>query len=244
MAYSALRAPVRLTAHRSLPIPTAAEIERVLKKVAEGVEEFEDIWEKVHTAQNASQKEKYEADLKKEIKKLQRLRDQIKTWLASNDIKDKTELMKNRKLIETVCGVALPIASAWLCGGNARVAVRKRSDGTNFGVTAKGERPANSTFCGINVQQMERFKVVERETKTKTFSKEGLSLAAKLDPAEKAKMEVRDWINSCTERLNMQIDQFEAEIEQLNGKKKKKADKALEGTWVCGFLKFMQACRR
>lgn len=81
----------------------AAEIERVLKKVSEGVEEFEGIWEKVHSAQNASQKEKYEADLKKEIKKLQRLRDQIKTWLASNDIKDKAELMKNRKLIETVC---------------------------------------------------------------------------------------------------------------------------------------------
>lgn len=29
-------------------------------------------------------KEKYEADLKKEIKKLQRYRDQIKTWSARN----------------------------------------------------------------------------------------------------------------------------------------------------------------
>lgn len=76
---------------------------------------------------------------------------------------------------------------------------------------------------------MERFKIVERETKTKTFSKEGLSMAAKMDPAEKAKMEQRDWINSCTERLNMQIDQFEAEIEQLIGKRKKKPDRALEG---------------
>ena len=49
-----------------------------------------------------NQKEKYESDLKKEIKKLQRLRDQIKTWAASNDIKDKRALMDNRKLIETV----------------------------------------------------------------------------------------------------------------------------------------------
>ena len=49
--------------------------------------------------------EKYEEDLKKEIKKLQRLRDQIKTWLASGEIKDKSTLMENRKLIETViCG--------------------------------------------------------------------------------------------------------------------------------------------
>ena len=46
--------------------------------------------------------EKYEEDLKKEIKKLQRLRDQIKTWVASGEVKDKSTLMENRKLIETV----------------------------------------------------------------------------------------------------------------------------------------------
>lgn len=34
----------------------------------------------VHDTDNANQKEKFEADLKKEIKKLQKLRDQIKTW--------------------------------------------------------------------------------------------------------------------------------------------------------------------
>ena len=38
---------------------------------------------------------------------VQRLRDQIKTWLTSNDIKDKRPLMENRKLIETVTQVAL-----------------------------------------------------------------------------------------------------------------------------------------
>ncbi|KAJ6627491.1 Not1 N-terminal domain, CCR4-Not complex component-domain-containing protein [Mycena sp. CBHHK59/15] len=58
------------------------EIDRTLKKVSEG-------------------KEKLELDLKSQIKKLQRLRDQIKTWVASNDIKDKTQLLDNRKLIET-----------------------------------------------------------------------------------------------------------------------------------------------
>ena len=51
--------------------------------------------------------EKYEEDLKKEIKKLQRLRDQIKTWIASGEIKDKSTLMENRKLIETVPGDSL-----------------------------------------------------------------------------------------------------------------------------------------
>ena len=36
---------------------------------------------------------------------LQRLRDQIKTWVASNEIKDKRILLENRKLIETVSAV-------------------------------------------------------------------------------------------------------------------------------------------
>ena len=82
------------------------------------MEKFEETWKKVHSASNSNQKvkcvresdgdvdaffqEKYEEDLKKEIKKLQRLRDQIKTWVASGEVKDKSTLMENRKLIETV----------------------------------------------------------------------------------------------------------------------------------------------
>lgn len=77
------------------------EIDRTLKKVEEGVEVFDEIWDKVYAATQQNQKEKYEMDLKKEIKKLQRLRDQIKTWISSNDIKDKTALTNARKLIET-----------------------------------------------------------------------------------------------------------------------------------------------
>uniref|UniRef100_A0A672HS51 CCR4-NOT transcription complex subunit 3 n=1 Tax=Salarias fasciatus TaxID=181472 RepID=A0A672HS51_SALFA len=154
------------------------EIDRCLKKVAEGVEQFEDIWQKVrtlHNAANANQKEKYEADLKKEIKKLQRLRDQIKTWVASNEIKDKRQLIENRKLIET---------------------------------------------------QMERFKVVERETKTKAYSKEGLGLAQKVDPAQREKEETGQWLTNTIDTLNMQVDQFESEVESLSVQtRKKKGDK-------------------
>lgn len=51
---------------------------------------------------NPSQKEKLEDSLKKEIKKLQRSRDQIKAWTAQNDVKDKKPLLDKRKLIETV----------------------------------------------------------------------------------------------------------------------------------------------
>lgn len=41
------------------------EIERVLKKVDEGVQIFEQIWDKVYSAATTAQKEKYEGDLKK-----------------------------------------------------------------------------------------------------------------------------------------------------------------------------------
>lgn len=58
----------------------------------------------MQSSTNQTQKEKLELDLKTQIKKLQRLRDQIKTWVASNDIKDKSSLLDNRKLIETVSG--------------------------------------------------------------------------------------------------------------------------------------------
>lgn len=41
---------------------------------------------------------------------------------------------------------------------------------------------------------MERFKIVERETKTKAYSKEGLGLAQKVDPAQREKEEVGTWL--------------------------------------------------
>jgi len=90
-----------------VPFTFSAEIDRCLKKVSEGVELFEEVWTKVHNATNPNQKEKYESDLKKEIKKLQRLRDQIKTWIASGEIKDKSTLVDTRKLIETVSSVGV-----------------------------------------------------------------------------------------------------------------------------------------
>jgi CCR4-NOT transcriptional regulation complex NOT5 subunit len=54
---------------------------------------------------------------------------------------------------------------------------------------------------------MERFKVCEKEMKTKAFSKEGLGQAAKLDPKEKAKNEMRDWINETVDKLTTEASQ-------------------------------------
>lgn len=92
-----------LTAHF-----VSGEINQTLKKVSEGVELFESIYDKMQASTNMTQKEKLETDLKTQIKKLQRLRDQIKTWVASSDIKDKSQLLENRKLIETVSGYSTP----------------------------------------------------------------------------------------------------------------------------------------
>lgn len=45
------------------------------------------------------------------------------------------------------------------------------------------------------LQQMERFKVIERETKTKAYSKEGLGAATKVDPKEREKEEITIWLS-------------------------------------------------
>uniref|UniRef100_S4RWF1 CCR4-Not complex component Not N-terminal domain-containing protein n=1 Tax=Petromyzon marinus TaxID=7757 RepID=S4RWF1_PETMA len=93
----------------------------------------------------------------------------------ANDIKDKRQLIENRKLIEL---------------------------------------------------QMERFKVVERETKTKAYSKEGLGSAVKVDPAQKEREEISQWLTNTIDNLNMQVDQFESEVESLSiVSKKKKSEK-------------------
>ncbi|KAH0542055.1 hypothetical protein FGG08_003520 [Glutinoglossum americanum] len=159
------------------------EVDRCFKRVSEGIQAFEGIFDKIQQTTNASQKEKLEDALKREIKKLQRQRDQIKTWAASNEIKDKKPLLEQRKLIET---------------------------------------------------QMEKFKAVEKEMKTKAYSKEGLSAAAKLDPKEKEKLEACQFLNSMVEELERQIETLEAEAEALQANLKKgkrdtsKADRVAE----------------
>ncbi|KAI3514382.1 hypothetical protein L1887_12738 [Cichorium endivia] len=70
-------------------------------------------------------------------------------------------------------------------------------------------------------KEMERFKICEKETKTKSFSKEGLGQQPKTDPKEKAKSETRDWLNNTVSELESQIDSFEVEMEGLSIKKGK-----------------------
>jgi CCR4-NOT transcription complex subunit 3 len=81
---------------------------------------------------------------------------------------------------------------------------------------------------------MEKFKAVEKEMKTKAFSKEGLSAAAKLDPKEKEKLEACQFLSNMVEELERQVETLEAEEEALQATVKKgkkdtgKADRLAE----------------
>ena len=146
-----------------------AEVDRTLKQIGEHIIEFDGIWEKVISTPTPNLKEKYETDLKKEIKKLQRLRDAAKVFIAHHDIKNKKPLVDARKTIEG---------------------------------------------------KMEQFKVLERETKTKAYSKEGLSLVNKRkeggvmnEKDEERKTEVREWLEDFIKTLNTQHEEYEEKVE-------------------------------
>ncbi|KAI2786545.1 hypothetical protein POX_g08931 [Penicillium oxalicum] len=120
---------------------TQQEIDKTFKKVAEGIQTFESIYEKVKAATNPTQRDKLEENLKREIKKLQ--------------------------------------------------------------------------TC------MEQFKAVEKEMKTKAYSKEGLSAASRLDPKEKEKVEACEFLASMVDELQLRIEAMEAEEETLQAQMKK-----------------------
>ena len=135
--------------------------------------------------------------MKKEIKKLQRLREQIKTWQSSNDIKDKKPLIEARKNIEQVKSKSNQI-KLLLC---------------------------NLLNLTNIIKQMERFKLIERETKQKPYSKDALGGSFKFDPLQKEKEEISSWVKSSNTKLNNQIEELEAKLEDLNANKKKRMDK-------------------
>jgi CCR4-NOT transcription complex subunit 3 len=140
------------------------EVERTLKRIDEGLKDFDDLYDKVAGVDGAAQKQRLEGDLKTEIKKLQKLRDQVKTWAAGPEIKNKQQLTEAREKIE---------------------------------------------------RRMEAFKVVERETKTKAYSKEGLARTQALSEEERRKLKAREWVQDAVSKLGDQLDELEAELEVL-----------------------------
>lgn len=158
-----------------------AEIARTLKKIDEGVQVFDALYDKVYSSETQSQKLKYEGDLKKEIKKLQRQRDSLKNWIGNTDIKDKSKLITARKLIES---------------------------------------------------KMEAFKICEKETKTKAYSKEGLARSSDLSPEDRERLKTRNWLTEKLSAIRQIIDEKEAELEVASAasssRKRKKKKKAFQ----------------
>ena len=64
-------------------------------------------------------------------------------------------------------------------------------------------------------RRMEAFKVIERESKTKTYSKEGLMRGTDLTPEEKRRRLTTDWLDKLLERLNDESEAWEKEQEAL-----------------------------
>lgn len=99
----------------------------------------------------------------------------------------------------------------------------------------KDKRPLIDARKQIEAE-MERFKVCEKEFKTKAFSKEGLGQARKEDPKEAERNKTRKWLTEALSALQDQIDGLEAEIESLQAKggKKVKGAKSVEDLegWV------------
>eukprot|EP00033_Pygsuia_biforma_P003525 GCRY01003859.1.p1 GENE.GCRY01003859.1~~GCRY01003859.1.p1 ORF type:complete len:1126 (+),score=188.68 GCRY01003859.1:109-3486(+) len=79
------------------------EVEKVVKKVSELIQECKFSVDKIKASSNNKQKEKYETEHRNVVRKLQRYREQIRSWLAANDVKNKekeNELIEWRKEIE------------------------------------------------------------------------------------------------------------------------------------------------
>lgn len=186
------------------------DIEKTLKKISEGYDRFDQTITKVRDASNQNQKDKQEAELKKEIKKLQKYRDQVKLWAASSEVKNKGPLQTARSEIET---------------------------------------------------RMEMFKALEKETKTKPYSKEGLSRGTSADSVSgsssapgnsrkskkdgkgkkggksgarsgykvKSKTEiVSNWLESCIDAINEEVASLAKQISEMSAKKRKSDPKAKE----------------
>ena len=70
-------------------------------------------------------------------------------------------------------------------------------------------------------KEMEKFKAIEKEMKTKAYSKEGLLAGGRLDPKEKEKADMCNFISGMVDELDRQVEQLEAEVDSLNVNVKK-----------------------
>lgn len=154
------------------------DIDLALKKVDEGIEEFNDGYEEAHSASCKSDKDRLCSDLKKCISRQQRLRTQIRDWLSSSaDSSCKKRLETAKKQIEV---------------------------------------------------DMQRFKDLERDCKTRAFSTTALRNRSDSGLEDSEQMKYEQWLEDTLSTLQGQVDELDADIEALKKRKGDEHDRLLE----------------
>lgn len=125
------------------------EVEKTIKKIDEGISLFQTTLAKFKTTTNPSQREKLNEDLKKEIKKLQRYRDQVKSWQGNDQVKDKDKLKQARLMIEHEMETF------------KNVERENKNHGKGYGM--RGEN--NNTFAMLDADERERLEMKEKIAK-------------------------------------------------------------------------------
>eukprot|EP00485_Elphidium_margaritaceum_P001688 CAMPEP_0202692114 /NCGR_PEP_ID=MMETSP1385-20130828/6581_1 /ASSEMBLY_ACC=CAM_ASM_000861 /TAXON_ID=933848 /ORGANISM="Elphidium margaritaceum" /LENGTH=942 /DNA_ID=CAMNT_0049347591 /DNA_START=32 /DNA_END=2860 /DNA_ORIENTATION=- len=155
-----------------------SEVELTLKKCTEGLSNYDDIYNKIESAAS-NQRERFHLDLKQEIKRLQKHRENLKNWCSNDTIKEKTQQLREFKQeIE---------------------------------------------------YRMESFRKIEKQTKTKAYSKEALrhSRSSESQPQLTAEQhESKEWLEQQLDTLLQQNTEFEEQLERISsarsGKRHKK----------------------
>ena len=161
--------------------------------------------------------------LKDQIKKLQRLRDSIKTWMASSEIKDKTDITTARKEIERRMERFKLVEKEAKTKSFSKVGGRGSGAGAGVCVCAVASSPAAAAACAQ--QGMESQPCCSRRRACRgaaaqrgaarpdsgppagvrsALPQEGLNRAA-ADPKERARAEMRDWLTNAVDSLNTQV---------------------------------------
>ncbi|KAF9255397.1 kinase-like protein [Marasmius fiardii PR-910] len=137
-------------------------IDETLKKVSEGVKSLEDIYTRIHSSTDHTQRENLQLDLDTRIQELQSLDDQIKTLLVGGDNEHNSQLLEKRKLIETENGRFIALLEtekeiSWL-----RIVVEKlqtqveRAEEEISFLQRQGNRARSSSSESARLHELER----------------------------------------------------------------------------------------
>jgi CCR4-NOT transcription complex subunit 3 len=148
------------------------EVDKKLSLVEEGCSTFNQLLRKIQTAATQTQKERFESDLKKELKKLQRIRDSLRS-LESQDSRNKSRIVEAKRKIEEL---------------------------------------------------MELHKQAERESKIRTYSKDGLLTPPKVDQLEEEKQEMREMIRATQNSFQDKINVKETELDRTRNNRLKQEE--------------------